>query len=836
METSGLLLKTTSEKAMARWHASTAGLSAAEAQRKLTVQRKQRNVQKTWLADALLLLQQFKSPLVLLLVFALVLSAVLGQYSDSLIVLAVLLITGILGFMQERNAGKAVQALQALVHSKARVRRDGKEQEIYIDDVVEGDAVFLRAGDIIPADAIVIEANDLHVNEAVLTGESFPVEKFAAASAATEGTNVSHIVFKGTSVINGTAIIIVVETGAHTELGKISWAVQKATTITSFEQGITAFGKLLVSLTVIFSAAILLFNLLFHRPFFESLLFSLALAVGIAPELLPAILSITLAAGARRMAKQNVIVKKLSAIQNLGAIDVLCSDKTGTVTDGLVQLHKGVNAADEEDKNLLRYAYLNAYFETGFANPIDEAIRRQKEIDITGYTKCDEVPYDFLRKRLSVVVEKNGRHLMITKGSFKTVTEVCKNAQLNENEVVPLDKINEAVKRQFETYSDEGFRAIAIACRDVTGDPVINKDDETDMTYLGLLLFSDPLKEGVLQSIQTLKQKGVSLKIITGDNYRVAQYIAAQLALSPQKILLGSDVAQMDFATLVQKANETELFAEILPVQKETIIKAFQKCGHTVGYLGDGINDAPALKSADVGISVQGAVDVAKEAADLVLLDRHLDVISRGIDEGRRTFTNTMKYIFVTTSANFGNMFSMAIASLLLPFMPLLPVQILLNNFLSDLPAFGIASDKVDKELIAAPQQWNIRSIKRFMVVFGLQSSVFDFALFALLYFVFAASPEEFRTAWFTESLMTEIFILLVIRTRRSFFKSSPSKYLLLATTLTFGLCVSLPYLPFAPLFELYPMPLSLLGSILLITALYIFLAEQTKKWLFKRL
>lgn len=836
VETNGLLLKTAGEKAITQWKASTAGLSGDEAQRRLKAQRKARNVQKPWLADARLLLQQFKSPLILLLVFALVLSAVLGQYSDSLIVLTVLLITGVLGFVQERNAGKAVQALQALVNSKATVRRDGKEEEVLIDSVVEGDVVLLTAGDMVPADAVIIEANDLHVNESVLTGESFPVEKFAAASSAGNGTDATRVVFKGTSVINGTATIVAVETGGKTELGKIAGSVQHTTTVTSFEKGITAFGKLLVWLTVLFSGGILLFNLIFHRPFFDSLLFSLALAVGIAPELLPAILTITLSAGARRMAKQKVIVKKLAAIQNLGAIDVLCSDKTGTVTEGLVQLHKAVNAADEEAEKLLRYAYLNAFFETGFTNPIDEAIRRRKGIDTTGYAKCDEVPYDFLRKRLSVVVEKDNRHVMITKGSFKTVLTVCEKAELNGNNIVPLNSVNESLQRQFEKYSDEGFRVIAIAYKDVTGDPVINRDDETGMTYLGLLLFSDPLKEGVLQSIETLKAKGVRLKIITGDNYRIAQYIATQLDLSPQKILTGSEVSQMDFASLVQRVTDTELFAETLPAQKESIIKALQKAGHTVGYLGDGINDAAALKAADVGISVQGAVDVAKEAADLVLLDRHLDVISKGIEEGRKTFINTMKYIFVTTSANFGNMFSMAIASLLLPFIPLLPVQILLNNFLSDLPAFGIASDKVDAEAVAAPQQWNIRSVKRFMIAFGLQSSVFDFALFALLYFVFAASPEEFRTAWFTESLLTEILILLVIRTRRSFLKSQPSPYLLIAAAAVFGLCVCLPYMPFAPLFSLYPLPPSLLVAILVITALYILLAEQTKKRLFRRL
>lgn len=835
MQTATPFWKATGENTATQLRASATGLSHDEAQQRLKAQRKSRRVQKPWVADAQLLLHQFKSPLILLLVFALVLSTVLGEYSDSLIVLAVLLITGILGFVQERSAGRAVQALQALVHSRAAVRRDGNVEEIFIDDVVRGDVVLLRAGDIIPADALVVEANDLHVNEAVLTGEAFPVEKFAAASFAGEKASAAHVVFKGTSVMSGTATIMAMETGDDTELGKIAGSVQHAAAVTSFERGITAFGKLLVWLTVVFSAAILLFNLIFHRPFFASLLFSLALAVGIAPELLPAILTITLSAGARRMAKQKVIVKKLNAIQNLGAIDVLCSDKTGTITEGVVQLHKVVNVAGEESEKLLRYAYLNAFFETGFANPIDEAIRQAK-IDIAGYAKCDEVPYDFLRRRLSVVVEKEGRHLMITKGAFANVLAVCTTAERPEGDLVPLRSLNDDLQQQFEAFSDAGFRVIAIAYKDVTGDPVINRDDETGMTYLGLLLFADPLKEGVQQSIQVLKEQGVSLKIITGDNYRVAQYIAAQLNLSAQKIITGSEVAAMDFATLVQRVAETDLFAEILPAQKETVIKAVQKSGRTVGYLGDGINDAPALKAADVGISVQGAVDVAKEAADLVLLDRHLDVISNGIAEGRKTFANTVKYIFVTTSANFGNMFSMAVASLLLPFMPLLPVQILLNNFLSDLPAFAIASDKVDKEWMATPQQWNLRSIKRFMIVFGLQSSLFDFALFGLLYFVFTASPEEFRSAWFTESLLTEIFILLIIRTRRPFFKSRPSGYLLLATGLTFALCVCIPYLPFAHLVALQPMPASSLSAILLITLFYILFAEQTKRWLFKKL
>nr|WP_227990661.1 magnesium-translocating P-type ATPase [Flavisolibacter ginsenosidimutans] len=835
METSQSFWQQTTDTAFLNLRSSVNGLSAEEARKRMADQGETKTLTKPWIADAKLLLSQFKSPLILLLLFAVIVSTVLGEYSNSLIVLLVLLTSGVLGFVQERNAGRAVQALQALIHTRATVRRDGKVQDVLIEEVVKGDIVLLRAGDMIPADALVLEANDLHVNESVLTGESFAVEKFAGESFVSSLNKASNAVFKGTSVINGTATVVAVKTGSDSELGKIAGSIQKAAPLTSFEKGITSFGKFLVWLTVIISSAIFVFNLFFHRPFFDSLLFSLALAVGIAPALLPAILTLTLSAGARRMAAQKVIVKKLSAIQNLGEIDVLCCDKTGTITEGVVQLQTAADSDAAKEQALLRYAYLNASFESGFANPIDEAIRQQKEIDITGYTKCDEVPYDFIRKRLSIVAEKDGRHLMITKGSFNTVLDVCTTAE-EGSDLVPITAKKDALKKQFEAYSDKGFRVLAIAVKDVTGDPVINKDDECEMIFAGLLLFADPLKEDVLGSIQKLRSKGVSLKIITGDNYRVAQYIASQINLSPEKIVTGAELATMNAEELKAKVAATDLFAETLPAQKEAIIKALQNSGCSVGYLGDGINDASALKAADVGISVQGAVDVAKEAADMVLLDRHLDVINNGIEEGRKTFMNTLKYIFVTTSANFGNMFSMAIASLLLPFIPLLPIQILLNNFLSDIPAFGIASDAVDKELVRRPQKWNIAAIRRFMVVFGLQSSLFDFATFGLLYFVFRATPPTFRTAWFTESLLTQVMILWVIRTKRPFFKSKPAGYLRYATLAVFVVGVSLSYWPFAKLFAFLPLPLSLLAGILLITLAYLLLSEQTKRWVYKRL
>jgi P-type Mg2+ transporter len=815
---------------------SSKGLSEKEAQQRLNKQRKEQKVTKPWLGDVLLFISQFKSPLILLLVFAVVLSLVLGEYSDSLIILTVLLITGILGFIQERNAGRAVQKLRALVHSKAAVRRDGKEREVLVEDVVPGDLVLLNAGDIIPADAFILEANDLHVNESVLTGESFPAEKFAAQSVSQTLSKVTNSVFKGTSVINGTATILAVYTGESTELGKIASSLEHSVTTTAFEKGIMQFGYLLMRLTILFAGLILVLNMIFHRPFIESLLFSFALTVGLTPELLPAISTITLAAGAKRMAAKKVIVKQLSAIQNLGEIDILCSDKTGTITEGEVTLSKSVDITGKENQKLVLYAYLNAYYETGFANPVDESIRQLKNIAIPGYVKCDEVPYDFIRKRLSVVIGINNQHIMITKGAVRSILKVCDKADDGAKGTVPLSGVKATLQKQFEQFSNEGFRVIAVSYRDVTGDPVINKDDEKEMTFLGLLVFSDPLKEGIVDSIQQLRQKGIAFKLITGDNQLVARYLGQQIQLRVDNVLTGTDLNDLTSDALQRRSEQVDVFAEILPAQKERIVRTLQKSGHSVGYLGDGINDANALKAADVGISIHNAVDVAKEAADLVLLDRNIDVIKEGVEEGRKTFMNTLKYIFVTTSANFGNMFSMAIASLLLPFLPLLPVQILLNNFLSDLPAIAIASDKVDQELTATPRKWDIAYIRRFMIVFGLQSSLFDFVTFGLLYFVFRASPQEFRTAWFMESLLTEILILLIIRTQRPFFKSKPSKYLLWAALLTFFACISLPYLPFAGLFELYPLPLPLFGCIMAIVAVYILLAEVSKRYLINRL
>ena len=812
------------------------GLAEDEAYRKKLQQTDIARIRKPWINDLLLLLSQYKNPLILLLVFAVILSTVLGQYSESIIILIVLLLTGILGFFQERSAGQAMEKLRQLVHNKASVKRNNIEKEVSIDDVVAGDIVLLNAGNIIPADCFIIQSNDLHVNESVLTGEVFPAEKFAGNCTVTAPlSKVTNAVFKGTSVVNGTATVVAVTIGEKTILGKIGYSLQKQQAPTAFEKGINKFGYLLMYLTIVISVAILIINLSLHKPLFDSILFALALAVGLAPELLPAIITITLAAGARRMADKKVIVKKLSAIQNLGEIDVLCSDKTGTLTEGIVKLNAAIDYNGNKNDKVLLYAVLNASLQTGFYNPIDEAIKTASDADVHAYQKIDEVPYDFQRKRLSIVVTENNKHIMITKGAVNNVLSVCMKVESTGNEIQAInDAIKKSLQTQYENLGRQGYRVIAICYKDVSDDPVINKEDEKDMIFLGFLTLSDSPKKGIIESISRLKKTGISLKIITGDNHFVAQHLAAQIKLNAQKIITGSDLENMSDDVLRMNARQVDVFAEVVPEQKERIVKALQQTGHAVGYMGDGINDANAIKAADVGISIDNAVDVAKEAADLVLLDQNIDVIREGVEEGRKTFMNTMKYIYVTTSANFGNMISMAIASVMLPFLPLLPVQILLNNFLSDLPAITIASDNVDKELVATPRKWNIQYIRRFMIIFGLQSSVFDFITFGILYYYFHASPEIFRTGWFMESLLSEILILIILRTRHLFFRSKPSKYLLLSSLFTFIACVIIPYLPFAKDFELFPLPAAIFLSLFAIIIAYLIFAEITKRFVMK--
>jgi len=786
--------------------------------------------------DLILLFRQFKSPLLLILLFAVILALALGEYTNSFIILGIILLSGLLGFWQERTASRALQTLRLMVQVNATVLRSGRTKDIEASEVVSGDIVFLNAGDIIPGDSILLEANDLHVNEAVLTGESFPAEKvpgiFAADIPLSQRKN---CVFQGTSVVNGTAKVLVVYTGSQTEFGKISADIERREPETSFETGIKNFGFMIMRVTILLSLIILTINIYLGKPVTDSILFALALAVGMAPELLPAIVTVTLAAGAKRMAQKKVIVKKLSSIQNLGAVNIFCSDKTGTLTEGLVKVQGTFDGEGNHSERVKIFAYLNASFETGFTNPLDEAIRNLTDISLEGYEKVDEVPFDFIRKRLSIAVDYQKRQYLITKGAFKNIMEVCEFAALASGETIPVSQIADKIWCTQEKYSAMGFRTIGICYKDITGDAVINKDDETGMIFLGFIVLADSLKAGITETIQELKNSGIVLKLITGDNPMVAAYISNQIGLKPG-VLTGSDLRNMSDEALAMKVNEVDVFAETEPDQKERLVRAMQKGGNVVGYIGDGINDASAIKAADVGISVDTAVDVARETADIVLLDRDLKVLHEGIIEGRKTFINTLKYIFITTSANFGNMVSVAISSFYLPFLPLLPKQILLLNLLSDLPAMAISSDRVDDEQLTKPRKWDTRLIRNFMIVFGIESSLFDLLTFGVLLWFFKTSPEHFQTGWFLESVATEILILLVVRTQRPFLKSRPGKYLLYSVLFVGTITVILPYLPYAELLGLSPLPLPMIAGMISIALLYAFMAELTKRYFFRRI
>ncbi len=831
-----------SENLLSKFNTTEKGLTQQEVEIRLE-QYGPNILKKQHQATALVLfLSQFKSPLVLILIFAAIVSIVVGEYTDASIVLVVVFGSTILGFVQEYNASNAVEKLRKQVTIKSSVLRDGKTIQIPSEQIVPGDIVLLSAGSLIPADGIVLTTQDFFVNQAVLTGETFPVEKKAeivsAKASLAERTN---CVFMGTSVGSGTAQVLILQTGKGTLFGQIAERLSLHPPETEFERGIQRFGYLLTQVMLVMVVLVLAINIFLKKPPIDSLLFALALAVGMAPELLPAIISITLAHGAQKMAKQGVIVRRLNSIENFGSMDVLCTDKTGTLTEGVVRLDDALDLNGEKSAAVLRYAYLNAHHQNGLNNPLDEAINSYAEkagVDIGGEQKVSEIPYDFVRKRLSVItVNTNGEHTLITKGALDQILSICNHMQL-ANEVSPLDNARRAdIEKRYSNWSEKGFRVLGVATKNA-GDrhESFSRADEKDLSFAGFLLFFDPPKAGVEQVIADLAKRGVQLKIITGDNQKVARHVAEAVHLPLLGTLTGKELDELHNEALWHAAERTTLFAEVDPNQKERIIIALQKTGHVVGYMGDGINDAPALYAADVGISVDTAVDVAKDAADFVLLKQDLGILKEGIDEGRITFANTLKYILTTVSANFGNMFSMAGASVFLPFLPLLAPQILLNNFLSDIPGTTIASDNVDPEWVEKPRRWNTKFIRDYMILFGLVSSIFDFLTFGILLFIFRASPEEFRTGWFIESLMTELVIALVVRTRHLFFRSRPGKLLLVSTLIVIGITLVLPYLPFNSIFGFIPLPLPLILAVIGLTILYVISAEIAKKYFYSRI
>ncbi len=810
------------------------GLAASEVRDRQAYYARLRLKPQRDLRPLVLLFAQFRSPIILILMFAAIVSFFLSDRTDALIILTIILASALLGFWQEQGAAKAVAALLALVHVKTDVLRDGQTVEVPLDEIVPGDVVVLSAGSSIPGDGLILDSKDLFVDEATLTGETYPAEKAPAVLPPSSPLHRrTNTVFMGTHVVSGRATVAIVHVGAETEFGRLTHHVLRRPMETDFERGVRRFGYLLMEVTLLLVLAIFAINVYLERPALDSFLFSMALAVGLTPQLLPAIISVNLSHGAKRMAERQVIVKRLHAIENFGSMTVLCSDKTGTLTQGTMHLEEAVDVEGRPSERVLLHAALNATYETGFINPLDEALRTHRVWDFSGYHKLDEVPYDFVRKRLSILAATPAGPLLITKGAVEQILAVCTSAECEPDRPVPLDAMRDRIREQFQRLTGQGFRVLGLAIRPMRDGTRIGKEHEAEMTFLGLLVFHDPLRADIDDTVAELRRMGVSLKIVTGDHRLVAAHVGRAVGLDHGRLLTGPDIRRMSDDALVHQVNDIDVFAEVEPNQKDRIILALKRAGHVVGYIGDGINDAPALHAADVGISVDSAVDAAKDAADIVLLEKNLSVLTEGVREGRTTFANTLKYVFMATSANFGNMFSMAGASLFLPFLPLLPKQILLTNLLTDIPEMTIATDRVDPEWLDRPRRWDIAFIRKFMLTFGLVSSLFDYLTFGALLWILNASPEQFRTGWFIESVISASAIVLVIRTRRPCVSSTPGQALALATLAVAAFTLLLPLLPIAAPLGLTPMPLSFLALLAVILAGYILTAEAAKKYFY---
>lgn len=811
------------------------GLSGEEANKRLKQYGLNTLKARSRTSTVILFLLQFKSPITLLLIGAALLSLALGDFVNAMIILFITLVSSILGFWQEKGAANAVTELLKMVQIKCCIVRDNQETERPVEQVVPGDIIVLHAGDLIPGDCLLLQSTELFIDEAAFTGETYPVEKnVGIITVDAPIAKRSNSLFMGSHVISGKARALVVKTGRQTEFGKISDRLRTRVPETDFERGIRHFGYMLMEITLVLVIIIFCINILLHKPALDSILFSLALAVGLTPQLLPAIISINLSSGARAMAKNQVIVKRLSAIENFGSMNVLCSDKTGTITEGKVTLKDALDIEGNHSEKTLQFAWLNASLQQGFKNPIDEVIKSSYPGNENEFTVQTEVPYDFLRKRLTVQVRSSKANFAVTKGALNAIIGVCDRAESTDGTLLPMAEKVDAINSEYQQLSAAGYRVLGVAYKNSSGEKDFTREDENNMIFLGFITLFDPPKQDVQQTIVDLKAMGVQLKLITGDNALVAHSLAKQIGIPEPVIITGKQMTEMSEAALFQQAVNADIFAEVEPNQKERIILSLKKSGNVVGFMGDGINDAPALHAADVGISVDTAVDVAKEAADIVLLNQSLRVLVKGIVAGRKTFTNTMKYIFMATSANFGNMFSMAGASLFLSFLPLLPKQILLTNLLTDFPEMAIGSDRVDAAAVDKPHKWDIKFIQRFMIVFGLISSVFDYVMFFILLHVMKADEQTFQTGWFTESVVSATLIVLVVRTRLPFFRSLPGKYLSIASALVILLVLLLPWMPFAPLLGFSILPPGFYIWMPLVVIAYVVSAEIAKKWFFQ--
>ena len=815
------------------------GLSGREAEKRIDKYGQNILEERRSSSNLEMFINQFKNPIIIILIFAAFLSIFLKDYTDGIIILIIIMISSLLSYSHESKANNAVKKLLSSVSVTSSVLRDGKFEEIDNAMLTVGDIIKVKTGDMIPADCLIIEANSLSMDESSLTGETFPVEKNnQKVSADTVLSNRKNSLWMGTHVISGSGRAVIVNLAKDSEFGKITASLSEKDSATDFEKGIKSFGNLILHVTTFLIGLIFVFNIFLNKPFLESFMFALALSVGLTPQMLPAIISVNLSQGAKRMSEQGVIVKKLNAIENFGSMTVMCSDKTGTITQGKVKLDGALDCNGNKSDNIYRLAAINSYFQEGYANPIDSAILDTRTDDFSNYEKLSEIPYSFETKLLSVIVrtDRNSsvRNIMVTKGALTNVLDVCKTYENSDNSVGNIEDVKSQILDMFDKYSSQGYRVLGVAYKLIEDDADAKIQKVEEMIFAGLLLFIDPLKDDIKDVVAEMNRLGVSLKMITGDNNLIAKNIGAQIGLNPVKILLGNELDSYSLSQLNKKVLDIDIFAEISPNQKEKIIMAYKQAGEIVGYMGDGINDSPAIKQADVGVSVNTAADTAKDAASIVLLQNSLKVLISGINEGRRTFINTLKYIFIATSANFGNMFSMAGASLFLNFLPLLPKQILLTNLMTDFPSLQIASDSVDEDWLKRPVKWDMKFIKKFMVLFGIISSVFDYLTFAVLLFVFKANEGLFHTGWMLESIISAMVVMIIVRTARPVFASRPNSKLLIAIVGVALALLAIIYSPINIYLGLISLPIKLLLALLGVSLIYALTAEILKKSFYK--
>src|SRR5665213_3233401 len=815
-----------------------AGLDTAEVQSRLTTYGPNDAATVKRLPLWLQFLTRFRNPLVIILLVASGLSAATGDAASFLIVVAIVTLSMTLDFVQEVRAQNAVEALRRSVAVQATVRRNGTSLPVLIDQLVPGDIVELIAGDLVPADSRLVDSRDLFVNQALLTGEPYPAEKQASDAALGAGNpaGASNAVFAGTSVISGTATIVICRTGSQTALGHLATSLAEKPPATAFALGIRRFGMLIMRVTVLMVLFVLVVNISFHRPVLESLMFALALAVGLTPELLPMIVTVTLARSAMKLSKRKVIVKRLSSIHDLGAMDVLCTDKTGTLTEAAIKLVRTIDGRGADSDRAYAYAYVNSQFESGMKSPLDEAILAAHPFDMTGWSKIDEVPFDFERRRVSVLVEQDAKRRLIVKGAPEDLLRLSGQYEGADGEARPLDAETRGIfAATLDALGGQGYRALGVASRAVDASHLTAViTDESDLVFSGFAVFLDPPKASAGVTIQAMAAAGISVKVLTGDNEFVTRHVFTEIGIPVTGVLTGDALATLSDEALVGQLSRVNLFCRVNPQQKLRILLALKRLGHVVGFLGDGINDAPALHAADVGISVDGAADVARAAADLILLEHDLAVVHEAVIHGRSAVQNVSKYVLMGSSSNFGNMFSMAGAALFLPFLPMLPIQILLNNLLYDVSEIAIPFDRVDQEATARPVKWDVKLIERFMLVFGPVSSVFDFLTFYALLYLFGAGEAVFQTGWFIESITTQVLVVFAIRTRRRFFRSRPRWFLAVMALGSVAVAVVLPVVPVGRWFGFVAPPPQFFVYLIIVTAAYLALVDVTKRFFYR--